>query len=83
MTAGRKVTVEFGQVRVDLEDRTLAAELAAHLGLQQRPAATERQRIWHGTHGGVPITVTSLGTPGGTMTDEALARLLADIGVQA
>ena len=78
MTA-RKVTTEFGQVRVDLEDRTLAAELAAHLGLEQRPAATERQRIWHGTHGGVPITVTSLGTPGGTMTDEALARLLADV----
>lgn len=81
--SARKVSVEFGQVRVDLDDRTVAAELAAHLGLEERPGATERQRLWHGVSNGVPVTVNTLGTPGGSMTDEALHRLLVDLGVRA
>jgi hypothetical protein len=73
------VRVEFGQVRVGLADRKIAAELAAHLALAPAIPASDRQRIWHGRTAGTHVTVACLGEPGASVTPEALERVLADV----
>jgi hypothetical protein len=73
------VRVEYGQVRVDLADRKTAGELAWLLGLAPVRTWSQRQRIWHGRKDGTPVTITCLGEPGCSVTDEATARLLADL----
>lgn len=75
--------VEFGQVRVDVREATLAEDLAAEYGLAKRPGAHRFHHVWHGRVGGVAVTVTSRGVLPEQMTTAALHRLLGDLGVTA
>lgn len=80
------VRVEFGQVRVDLTEATLAEDLAAEFGLTKRPGAHKYHHVWHGRVGGgigVPVTVVASGVLPEQLSSEGLHRLLSDLGVIA
>lgn len=77
------VRVEFGQVRVDLNEATLAEDLAAEFSLTKRAGAHKYHHVWHGLVAGVPVTVVASGVLPEQLPAECLHRLLVDLGVIA